>query len=237
MCCANFTWICVQKHSKEPIYLRSQPLGCSITALFLATKSENERMSIEQFCADMRKTKEAVLSLEFVISQGLKFEYYIHHPFRACHGLFLDIDVCPTFSILSSLPPVLFDYPSKFIEFTVAQILHQTNTKDTRKLKEAYYKAIDNVRRSLFSDLCFLYQPSQIALGCFKRAGREIQWDGVEKFIAEKFSTHLAMLTPILEDVIRTLDNYKVVEQGMAAQIDRVLIKSSNPAKNPESAL
>lgn len=73
--------------------------GCSITALFLATKSENERISIEQFCADMRKTREAVLSLEFVISQGLKFEYYVHHPFRACHGLFLDIDVCAMFSI------------------------------------------------------------------------------------------------------------------------------------------
>ncbi|KAH8548720.1 cyclin-like protein [Umbelopsis sp. PMI_123] len=69
-------------HPKDVLY----------TCLFLATKAENERLSIDEFCQKLRvPSADSVLNLEFTVSQGLKFEYCIYHPYRAAYGLFLDL--------------------------------------------------------------------------------------------------------------------------------------------------
>lgn len=63
-----------------------------MTCLFLATKSESERISIEDFGKKLRlPSTVSVLNLEFTVSQGLKFQYYVHHPFRPAYGFFLDM--------------------------------------------------------------------------------------------------------------------------------------------------
>ncbi|KAG1174841.1 hypothetical protein G6F70_004503 [Rhizopus microsporus] len=68
------------------------PKDIFLTCLFLATKSESERISIEDFGKSLRlPSTESVLNLEFTVSQGLKFQYYVHHPFRPAYGLFLDM--------------------------------------------------------------------------------------------------------------------------------------------------
>ncbi|CAO3659987.1 unnamed protein product [Umbelopsis ramanniana] len=69
-------------HPKDVLY----------TCLFLATKAENERLSIDEFCQKLRvPSADSVLNLEFIVSQGLKFEYCIYHPYRAAYGLYLDL--------------------------------------------------------------------------------------------------------------------------------------------------
>lgn len=70
------------------------PFSHRYTCLFLATKAENERMSIDEFCQKLRvPSADSVLNLEFTVSQGLKFEYCIYHPYRAAYGFFLDLQV------------------------------------------------------------------------------------------------------------------------------------------------
>lgn len=36
------------------------------------------------------------MKLEFTVSQGLKSQYYIHHPYRPAYGYFLDMQTGPT---------------------------------------------------------------------------------------------------------------------------------------------
>lgn len=73
------------------------PKDIFLTCLFLATKSESERISIDDFGKNLRLPSTAgVLKLEFTVSQGLKFQYYIHHPYRPAYGFFLDMQTGPT---------------------------------------------------------------------------------------------------------------------------------------------
>ncbi|KAI9026631.1 cyclin-like protein [Phycomyces nitens] len=68
------------------------PKDILLTCLFLATKSESERVSIDDFGRNLKlPSTTSVLDLEFTVSQGLKFEYYAHHPYRPAYGFFLDI--------------------------------------------------------------------------------------------------------------------------------------------------
>ncbi|KAI8080117.1 cyclin-like protein [Gilbertella persicaria] len=73
------------------------PKDIFLTCLFLATKSESERISIDDFGKNLRLPSTAnVLKLEFTVSQGLKFQYYVHHPYRPAYGFFLDMQTGPT---------------------------------------------------------------------------------------------------------------------------------------------
>ncbi|KAI8984477.1 cyclin-like protein [Mycotypha africana] len=68
------------------------PKDIRLTCLFLATKAEGERISIKEFGEKLRLPNvNSVLDLEFTVSQGLKFEYYVHHPYRPAYGFFLDL--------------------------------------------------------------------------------------------------------------------------------------------------
>ncbi|KAL9544634.1 hypothetical protein MBANPS3_007529 [Mucor bainieri] len=73
------------------------PKDILLTCLFLATKSESERISIDDFGKTFRlESTKKVLNLEYTVSQGIKFQYYIHHPYRPAHGFFLDMQTGPT---------------------------------------------------------------------------------------------------------------------------------------------
>ncbi|KAI8370472.1 cyclin-like protein [Radiomyces spectabilis] len=68
------------------------PKDVLLTCLFLATKSESERISIDEFGKSLQlPSTKSILNLEFTVSQGLKFEYYVHHPYRPAYGFFLDM--------------------------------------------------------------------------------------------------------------------------------------------------
>ena len=72
------------------IYIRS------ITCLFLAAKSENSFVPIEdfiKFLPNAKITKESVFELELIISRSLRYEYMIHHPYLPAFGFFLDLQV------------------------------------------------------------------------------------------------------------------------------------------------
>ncbi|KAI8888664.1 cyclin-like protein [Backusella circina FSU 941] len=73
------------------------PKDIFLTCLFLATKSESERIPIDEFGEKLRlPSTSSILNLEFTVSQGLKFQYYVHHPYRPAYGFFLDMQNGPT---------------------------------------------------------------------------------------------------------------------------------------------
>ncbi|KAH8120098.1 cyclin-like protein [Phellopilus nigrolimitatus] len=68
------------------------PKNVMLTALFLATKTTNNPISLEAYTTHIPKTAPSdVLDLEFLIAQSLNFEFSVWHAHRALWGIFLDI--------------------------------------------------------------------------------------------------------------------------------------------------
>ncbi|KAG1783799.1 cyclin-like protein [Suillus placidus] len=110
------------------------PKNVMLTALFLATKTTNNPISLESYTSNIPKTSSSdVLDLEFLVSQSLNFEFAVSHAHRALWGIWLD---------LQSLPDV---------------------SEDLRP-QDVYDIAIKHVRASRFTDAELIYTPSQIAL-------------------------------------------------------------------------
>jgi len=65
-----------------------------LTALFLATKTTNNPISLETYTTHIPKTAPSdVLDLEFLIAQSLNFEFTVWHAHRALWGIWLDLQV------------------------------------------------------------------------------------------------------------------------------------------------
>lgn len=65
-----------------------------LTALFLAAKTTNNPISLDDYTSHIPKTAPAdVLDLEFLIAQSLGFEFAVWHAHRALWGLRLDMEV------------------------------------------------------------------------------------------------------------------------------------------------
>lgn len=110
------------------------PKNVMLTALFLATKTTNNPISLDSYTSNIPKASQSdVLDLEFLVAQSLNFEFAVWHAHRALWGLWLD---------LQSLPDV---------------------TESLRSL-EVYETALKHVRVSRFTDAELIYAPSQIAL-------------------------------------------------------------------------
>ncbi|KAK9475002.1 cyclin-like protein [Dipodascopsis tothii] len=81
----------------KKFYLRNStmdyhPKNVMYTCLFLATKSENYFISIDNFSAMLPKvTSQDILELEFTVAQALSFTLSVHHPYQPLHGFFLDM--------------------------------------------------------------------------------------------------------------------------------------------------
>lgn len=64
--------------------------------MFLARKTENFLMSIEDFFAVLKSSAnsaESILNLEFLVCKNIHFHFTIHHPYRPCLGFFYDMQV------------------------------------------------------------------------------------------------------------------------------------------------
>ncbi|CUS21503.1 LAQU0S03e04082g1_1 [Lachancea quebecensis] len=61
------------------------------TALFFSCKSENYFIGVESFAKKAKTNPNAVLKHEFKLLESLSFTLMNHHPYKALHGFFLDI--------------------------------------------------------------------------------------------------------------------------------------------------
>lgn len=72
------------------------PKNVMLTALFLATKTTNNPISLEYYVSVIPRTAPSdVLDLEFLVSQSLNFEFSVWHAYTAFWGLWLDLQSMP----------------------------------------------------------------------------------------------------------------------------------------------
>ncbi|KAF5355950.1 hypothetical protein D9756_003896 [Leucocoprinus leucothites] len=84
------------------------PKNVMLTALFLATKTTNNPISLETYTAHIPKTAPSdVLDLEFLVAQSLNFEFTVWHAHRALWGIWLDLQSLP--DVDQNLSPSIHD--------------------------------------------------------------------------------------------------------------------------------
>lgn len=102
-------------------------------------------------------------------------------------------------------------------------------------LFDIYEKSIQLCHESYLSDVCLIYQPSQIALAIFTRAAKSLGLDLIEKYIHVRFRDHekLADLLSILEEIGSVLEGSSKPDKNVVAEIDRRLFFLRNPLSDP----
>ncbi|KAJ7071221.1 cyclin-like protein [Mycena amicta] len=122
------------------------PKNVMLTALFLATKTTNNPISLEAYTNNIPKTTASdVLDLEFLVAQSLGFEFAVWHAHRALWGIWLDLQSLP------DAPP----------DRAILQ-------------SDKYEAALKHVRNSRLSDAELIHTPSQIALAALSIAAPQL---------------------------------------------------------------
>ncbi|KAF9296019.1 hypothetical protein BGZ88_000889 [Linnemannia elongata] len=197
----------------ENTVMDHHPKDVMLTCMFLARKTENYLMSIEDFSKVLKSPAESILQLEFLVCKTLRFHFTVHHPYRPCLGFFFDM---------------------------------QAVTENMSKLQKVYERALTLIDTALHTDLCFLYQPSQIALATMRIASKDEAYDferyAKYKFMSNESATqkYNSQLLPILEAIEKVLKEDRrcvEVDKLVATEIDKRLKLCKDPARNPESLL
>ncbi|ORX82010.1 cyclin-like protein [Anaeromyces robustus] len=141
------------------------PKNIVLTCLFLACKSENSYIALDEFLAKVPKgpSPDVIKELELTVSQYIRFEYSVQSPFWALHGFYLDIQA-------------FLNGPDK----------NSVNVEDNsqRRLNTTFETSCKYAFISLYGDLIFLYWPSQIALACLVVASKNNSFtEDLERYI------------------------------------------------------
>jgi cyclin H len=189
--------------------------------VYLATRSENHYISLENYVKNIPKLEgSTVRELELIVLDALRFHLACHHPYIALHGLFLD---CQTMDAAKSIGT------------------------DFKWLQSIYDRSIQLAHDSLYTDLCFVYQPSQIAVALFTMAAEELLPEGFDfqkSYLAVRHADN--PLLPILLDIIKSIINVMRTElqlptskeyKDAAGKIDKRLALWRNPLMDPQSEL
>ena len=104
------------------------------TIILLACKVENRYLSLRRIVEATGMDEQEIRNCEYVISQGLMFDFAVYHPFLPLYGLYLEL-----------------------------QRLNQDTDEVKSQLSKAYALAEQLILDSYFGDACFIYTPSQLA--------------------------------------------------------------------------
>jgi cyclin H len=178
-----------------------------LTCLFLATKSENERVSIDEFGKNLLlPSTTGVLNQEFTVSQGLKFQYYVHHPYRPAYGFFLDMQTGPT-------DIKLLKETYKKVDKAIAQIVLSDLPLIFQPAQLALAAFMIAGKDNGFDQQVIRYIKDRFN------------------------SSDATSLLAILDRILALLKQVTPVTQEEAKKIDYKLILCMNPAMNPDSAM
>ncbi|CCG80712.1 Cyclin mcs2 [Taphrina deformans PYCC 5710] len=195
--------------------LQYHPKSIMITSLFLATKTCEHHVDLDTFVAKFPKqTKESVLEHEFMISSTIGFDFVHWSAYRPLYGFVLDIEST-------------VDSEDGHQKSGKARVARSSRMHDTAK---------SLINATIWSDLPFLYSPSDLALAALHKADAD--------FLAQYLNIKgLSKLLPFLDTIGTELievsktrfDGPEVMAKVKAA--DRKLYYSSDPALKPGSAL
>ncbi|KAJ2786002.1 hypothetical protein H4R18_000217 [Coemansia javaensis] len=191
------------------------PKNIMLTCLYLATKVENAFVKIGDFLRPLQEVGEKHDTKALAKSEDI-----------------LDFE----FAVIQSLQfelAVHHPYRSAYGFF----LDMQAYIDDLDLLRAAYDRVHHFIGLSLFTDLVFLYQPAQIALGALRLAARERDLD-IDPYLTRRFDAReLEILYPVLDEIQDAIVNHRPVSQDEVRLIDRKLILCRNPEKNPSSTL
>lgn len=212
------------------------------SALFLATKTENNYVSLRAFAEKLPKaTPEGIIAPEFLLTQGLRFTFEVRHPQHGLEGGYMELVAMAHGRAM--LPP---NSSESAIELQ-NQMLKlkrkdqggpQTNTpRDVvTRIQVAHAVAKEILKTSaLLSDVYFLYTPSQIWLAAFLIAD-----DTLASFYIK---TKVPLSSPAREKVVNTISSCGAVMNASVSikpgkaelkeltGIDKKLYKCRNPEK------
>ncbi|KAI9504268.1 hypothetical protein GGI25_002505 [Coemansia spiralis] len=191
------------------------PKSIMLTCFYLATKVENAFMKIDDFVRPLQAAETKRGS-----KVQTKNEDILELEFVVIQSLQFELAVHHPYRAAYGL----------YLEM-------QAYINDAALLKDVFDRSHHYIDLSLFTDLVFLYQPPQIALGAFKLAAREKDLD-IDTYLTQRFDARLLeMLFTVLDDIQDTVSAFKNTSQKDAQVIDRKLILCRNPEKNPSSKL
>ncbi|KAG8927870.1 hypothetical protein FRC01_006786 [Tulasnella sp. 417] len=189
-------------------YLRNtvmdyHPKNVMLTAIFLAAKTSNHPIGIEQYVHSIPKTKPAdVLDLEFLVAQSLRFEFTVWHAHRALWGIWLDVQSLP-------VPKTLSSY-------------NQVTSEDE------YGQALERVRASRMTDAELIFTPSQIALACLHSVSPAL----AEQWVDLKSPNSADAVMETVSRIQEIIDTQSAPpDLVMVKDIDRRLKICTNPEK------
>ncbi|CAD6442746.1 d46af027-b6fd-444c-aa4a-3323143c4ed3 [Sclerotinia trifoliorum] len=198
------------------------------TALFFSTKTENHYFRITRFASDIGKTTtEEILSSEFLLTQGIRFQFDIRHPYRGLEGAIMEL-----LSISTNKIPV----PPELEPQRPANM--QTLVLESHGLARRYLKT-----SALLCDAYFHYTPSQIMFASLYLASAPLatfylalkSYNPADTNTAASTSTHQKLLTLIknLAQILSSIPEEQTPEQRQEIQ---ALVKKLKKCRNPEKA-
>ncbi|KAH7074906.1 cyclin-like protein [Paraphoma chrysanthemicola] len=156
-------------------YLYNSPMtyhgqNISRTAMFLASKTEGFHQSVDTFSSNFSKTTpEQILAPEYLIVQGLRFNFDVKHPFRGLKGGHLEL---MGIALGSYEGPNALDesMTSADLQARMLKLPHKGNSGKVgmsskemeKRITDAYGFASHILKNAaLLTDAYFLYTPSQ----------------------------------------------------------------------------
>ena len=211
------------------------------SALFLATKTDNNYISLKNFVSKLPKTTpEDVVAPEFLLTQGLRFMFDVRHPQRGLEGGFMELQALASGKYVSVEAA---DTSSKELQLSMLKLTLALNDKpkaqsadDVKvRIQIAHGKAKELLKTSaLLSDAYFLYTPSQIWLSALLLADKPLATFYVELKLRDSNGS-MPKVMSVLESCaeLMRLSPAKPGEAEMKElrSIDKKLYQCRNPEK------
>ena len=211
------------------------------SALFLATKTENNYISLKNFAEKLPKsTPESVIAPEFLLTQGLRFTFDVRHPQRGLEGGFMELmALCRgQYQPVAGTEMKPSDLQKSMVKLEPAKegLMVTRSIGDViTRIQTAHGKAKDVLKTTaLLSDAYFLYTPSQIWLAAFLLADNPLARFYLDtKLRASSIKPKLMITLQACAEVLQTSVSAKPGPEEMQElkRIDKKLYKCRNPDK------
>ncbi len=212
------------------------------SALFLATKTENNYISLRAFAEKLPKaTPEMIIAPEFLLTQGLRFTFDVRHPQHGLEGGFMELVSMARgqakLPLGSTESAVQLQNEMLGLERKDKGGLQAKTPEDVIKRIQAAHTVAKEILKTsaLLSDVYFFYTPSQIWLAAFLIAD--------ETLASFYIKIKIPLSSPVREKVVHTLSSCGALmndsvsmKPGKAelkelTRIDKKLYKCRNPEK------
>ena len=211
-------------------------------AVFFATKTENNYISLGKFAAKLNNTTtEQVIAPEFLLTQGLRFTFDVRHPQRGLEGGFMELLALasgkgqPAPGIQKSSAELL----DEMVKVPPAEV-NKPQTRTTSEAKSRIGSVHDKTKEilktaALLSDAYFLYTPSQIWLAALLLVDEPLASFYLDTKVPAS-SPMRSKLMITLKACVKTLKTSPSAhpgkeERAACTRIDKKLYKCRNPDK------